>query len=183
MPKSATTSYPEIGGSPLWHQGSQASYAVKRRAANGLVRSELMKRFWNDFKRKGVSVCVSVCGLVVWMSWCTSLHADRDFFFFLHHEMEISPRKVMKMFKKVLHSLFRRIKPFHIYLDDERQRGDGNSRRDSRFLSTDGPLVPITACTEVLLLGPHDLLKRTDVGSGDSHREQRSYLNKKNINR
>lgn len=45
MPKSAATSYPEIGGSPLWHQGSQASYAVKRRAANGLVRRELMKRF------------------------------------------------------------------------------------------------------------------------------------------
>lgn len=114
-------------------------------------------------------VCVWVGGLDVMMR----LPIPKQRFFFIM-KWKSAREKVMKMFKKVVHSLFRYQKPFHIYLDDERQRGDGNSRQDSRFLSTDGPLVPITACTEVLLLGPHDLLKRTDIGAGDSRREQRS---------
>lgn len=35
-----------------------------------------------------------------------------------------------------------------------------------RFLSTDGPLVPITASAEVLLLGPQDLLESADIRAG-----------------
>lgn len=41
----------------------------------------------------------------------------------------------------------------------------GNIKQHLRFLSTDGPLVPITTSAEVLLLGSHDLLERADIGS------------------
>lgn len=37
-----------------------------------------------------------------------------------------------------------------------------------RFLSTDGPLVPITASAEVFLLGPHNLLESAHVRSAEA---------------
>lgn len=37
--------------------------------------------------------------------------------------------------------------------------------KHSRFLSTDGPSVPVTASAKVFLLGSHDLLEGTDIGS------------------
>lgn len=60
MTESAATSYPEIGGSPLWHQGNPFPTLWKRRATNGLVWRELLKRLWYYFKRKSIFVCVCV---------------------------------------------------------------------------------------------------------------------------
>lgn len=37
--------------------------------------------------------------------------------------------------------------------------------KHSRFLSTDGPSVPVTASAKVFLLGSHDLLEGADIGS------------------
>lgn len=44
----------------------------------------------------------------------------------------------------------------------------GNVKQHLRFLSTDGPLVPIATSAEVLLLGPHDLLQRAHIGSDEN---------------
>ena len=53
-----------------------------------------------------------------------------------------------------------------------------------RFLSTDGASVPITTSAEVLLLGPHDLLERADIGSdekGRSINQQVKHTNSQNL--
>lgn len=43
-------------------------------------------------------------------------------------------------------------------------------KQHSRFLSTDSPLVPVTASTKVLLLRPHDLLECTHIGSDEKRK-------------
>lgn len=47
-------------------------------------------------------------------------------------------------------------------------------KQHSRFLSADGPLVPVTTSTKVLLLGPHDLLECTHIGSDKKLRKRGS---------
>lgn len=57
---------------------------------------------------------------------------------------------------------------FNVYLQTGETISPGNLRQHLRFLSTDGPLIPITTSAKVLLVGPHDLLERADIGSGEN---------------
>lgn len=46
---------------------------------------------------------------------------------------------------------------------------------DLRFSSTDGLIVPVTTGTKVLL-GPHDLLKRTDIWSEGQKQDEQQII-------